>query len=288
MKYKNLAEMFFSKREECPEQVAYRYKSDGEWRSLTFGAAIEITEKISAGFNALDIQRGDRIALISDNRWEWVLTDYATMALGACLVPIYPSLSPAQTRYILNDSAAKLLIVENRLQLDKIEKIKSEISSVNNFFIIECEKFWPDSPWQGYAELIRSDEPISQNNSDLIQEEIKKTAIDDEATIIYTSGTTGEPKGVVLTHKNFLSNVEAVSQFFVCGPEDTDLSFLPLSHVLERTAGHFFTCYNSATVAFAQAIDTIADDILDIKPFNKLLPGRAGNLPRGTKVYNKL
>jgi long-chain acyl-CoA synthetase len=266
MKYANLAEMFFSKREEFSDHIAYRFKKDNIWHSMTFGEAIQKAEKITSGFASLGIKKGDKLGLMSTNCWEWVISDFAALALGACLVPIYPSLSPEQIKYILNDSGAKILIVEDETQVQKVDQIADNIDHVAHFFVFEYKNDIKEKRWSEFESLIDKGAKHLKDNPDSITDSIKQIKPDDVATIVYTSGTTGEPKGVVLTHKNFISNVESVSEFFECSPEDTDLSFLPLSHILERTAGHFFTCYHAATVAFAEAIDTIADDIQTVKP----------------------
>ena len=266
MKYTNLAEMFFSKQNEYSDHVAYRFKQNGQWQSMTFGEAIRKAEKIAAGFAALGIKKGDKLGLISTNRWEWAISDFAALALGACLVPIYPSLSPEQVKYILNDSGAKILIVEDETQVQKVDQIANYLDHVAHFFVFVYKNNIKEKRWSEFESLSDKGAKYLQENPEGITDSIKQIKPDDVATIVYTSGTTGEPKGVVLTHKNFIANVESVSEFFECSPEDTDLSFLPLSHILERTAGHFFTCYHAATVAFAEAIDTIADDIQAIKP----------------------
>ena len=115
MKYKNLAEMFYSKRQEFPSHTAYKYKSKGQWISVNFKEAVDRTEKTAAGLAAAGIKKGDKIALISSNRLEWALTDYAALFLGAILVPLYPSLLEHQVRYIINDSQAKVVIVEDKI-----------------------------------------------------------------------------------------------------------------------------------------------------------------------------
>jgi len=266
MKYSNLAEMFFSKKNEYSDHVAYRFKKEGQWQSMTFSEAIEKAEKIAAAFASLGIKKEDKIALISTNRWEWVLSDFAALSLSACLVPIYPSLNSEQIKYIINDSGAKILIVEDETQTTKVDQVSGDLQNVSDFFVFDYINEIGGDYWSDFESLLKKGAKHLEKNSECISDAIKQIAPDDIATIIYTSGTTGEPKGAVLTHKNFISNVESVSEFFECGPEDTDLSFLPLSHVLERTAGHFFTCYNAATVAFAEAIDTIADDMQAVKP----------------------
>ena len=267
MKYLNLADMFFSKREHLGDHTAYKYKKDGEWKSISFLEATETAEKISAGLHKFGINRGDRIALISNNRWEWVLADYATLALGACTVPIYPTLSAEQTNYILKDSGVKLVIVEDEFQMSKLNSVSEKLpKTITNYFVIVAGDQNPAEPWQPFNKIITYGASHLSEDADFVQREIKQTSLNDDASVIYTSGTTGEPKGAIITHRNFMFNIEGVASLIDCGPDDVDLAFLPLSHALERTAGHFFMCYHGATMALAESLDTVAADIQDIKP----------------------
>jgi long-chain acyl-CoA synthetase len=265
MKYLNLGDMFFSKHKENPSGAAYRYKKDGNWISVSFEEAVRTAEKVAAGFASLGIKKGDRIALISGNRLEWALTDYATLSLGALLVPIYPSLLAEQIQYMINDSGANILVASDELQTGKIQKIIGSLKNVNNFFVMDTTGTL-DEPWKSYAALQKLGEDYLRNDPDYVTKQIKTVSLTDWASIIYTSGTTGEPKGAILTHLNFLTNIEDVSAVVDLFPDDILLSFLPLSHVLERMAGHYLSCYHGCEVAYAESIDTVAQNLLEIKP----------------------
>jgi len=258
--------MFYSKKQFYPDHIAYRYKSKGEWIAVNFKKAVETAELMSGGFASLGIEKGDRIAIVSGNRMEWALADYAALFLGAILVPVYPSLMAHQIAYILNDAQAKLVIVEDGTQVSKIEKIRSQLDTVENIFVIEEFDNRKDETWPLLSCLERAGGTFLENHRDYIPGHIKAVRREDVATIIYTSGTTGEPKGVVLSHKNFFANLESVSDLFDCYPEDEFLSFLPLSHILERTAGHYFSCYHGATVCYAESIDSLPENLIEIKP----------------------
>jgi long-chain acyl-CoA synthetase len=266
MDYLNLADMFFRKREDFPFHTAYRYKKEGQWISLTFKEAVEQSEKISAGLAYYGVRKGDKVALISTNRVEWALIDYAVLALGAALVPVYPTLLKDQIKYIINDSQANIVIVENDEQREKVDHIRNDLSEVDHFFCIEGEVESKDNQWLTLDSLIEKGKTFLQDNPEYVTISLQKIQREDIATIIYTSGTTGEPKGAILSHKNFLSNLDEVSQLFDCYPEDVFLSFLPLSHILERTAGHYFSCYNASMVAYAESIDMVAANMHEIKP----------------------
>lgn len=266
MKHNNLAEMFFSNREKFAAHTAYKYKEGGRWIPVTYEEAINRVEKIACGLASLGIQKGDRIAIISENRIEWALSDFAALTLGAALVPVYPSLLANQVQYILNDSGAKILIVADELQMKKVDEIRENLESIRHYFVIEAEHIRSGSPWQAFDILNEKGNNFLRENADYLKSSIKDITREDIATIIYTSGTTGEPKGAVLSHKNFLSNCESISQIFECYPDDVFLSFLPLSHIFERMGGHFFTCFHATTVVYAESIDTVGENMQEIKP----------------------
>ena len=265
MRYKNLGEMFFSKRQEFPEKIAYQFKEGEDWVSVSYSMAIEKAETIAAGLASLGVKKGDRVAIISPNCIDWALTDYATLALGALLVPIYPSLMPDQIAYILNDSEAKVLVAADQTLRAKIDSIFKDLKYTNYFYTFNSSD-QNGNTWKSFKELQSEGEQFLKNNKNFVQEQIENVETSDWATIIYTSGTTGEPKGAILTHKNFLSNIEGALQILIIHPEDTFLSFLPLSHIFERMAGHYLTCYKGCTVAYAESIDTVAQNLLEIKP----------------------
>jgi len=266
MKYQSLGAMFFDKRNQFPQKVGYMYKKEGKWVSVTFQEATDRAERIAAGLASLGVEKGDRVALISNNRMDWALTDYATLSLGAMLVPIYPSLLSDQIKYICDDSQAKVLITSDDLQIEKVEEIRSQLKTVQNFFVFDEPTGGVKDPWRTFESLIADGEKFLKEKPNYVQEQIAKVKPDDWATIIYTSGTTGEPKGAVLTHSNFLSNVEDALSVIDIYSEDVFLSFLPLSHVFERMAGHYLSNYPGATVAYAESIDTVPENMQEIKP----------------------
>ncbi len=266
MKYQNLAQMFFEKRDTFSDKPAYMYKEGGKWISITFKDAVDKCEKIAAGLASLGVTKEDRVAIISPNRVEWALTDYAVQSLGALLVPIYPSLLPEQVKYILNDSETKVVIVADSIQTEKVDEMHEGLNTVKDFFVLDDIEEGIKEPWKHFSDLQNMGEEFLNKNNDYVEQQMKEVTPENWATIIYTSGTTGEPKGAILTHGNFLSNVEGSLSVIDIYSEDTFLSFLPLSHVFERMAGHYLSCYNGCTVAYAESIDTVAGNLLEIKP----------------------
>ncbi|MBD3226490.1 MAG: AMP-binding protein, partial [Caldithrix sp.] len=266
MQYKNLAEMFFNKRETLGEKAAYRFKEHGQWNEVSFKEVVDTVEKIAAGLSAKGIKKGDRVGLISPNRKEWAYTDYATITMGAILVPIYPSLLADQIKYILNDAEAKLLVVSDEIQMEKLQPVLDDLEHTKHFYILDFEGDKLPAPWKPYNDLITEGEQFLKKNEKYVIDQIKKIDSDDWCSIIYTSGTTGRPKGAILTHTNFLHNIESSTSILPITQEDTFLSFLPLSHIFERMAGHYLSFYHGCTVAYAESIDTVAENLGEIRP----------------------
>ena len=149
----NLADMFFQKRKSHASHVGYMYKKDERWHSVTFEEAVNKAEKIAAGLASLGIKKGDTIALMSANCLEWALTDYASLSLGAVLVPLYPTLLAHQAQYIINDCEAKIVIVSNESQVEKINAVKLTLKSVKHFFIFEAESLAFSDDWKDFNSL---------------------------------------------------------------------------------------------------------------------------------------
>jgi len=264
MRHNNLAEMFFSTAERLGDRTAYMHKPDNEYLTISFNEAKEDVQKIAAGLSSLGIKAGDKVALISPNRYEWAFTDYAILTLGAITVPIYPSLMPDHVEYILKDSEAKVIVCSDREQYSKVAQVRERCTDLKS--VVVMEEIADDENQISLKSLKEKGSKLLENNPSLITEQIKKTKSDDLATIIYTSGTTGEPKGALLTHGNFLSNVEGSLHHLSVNESDVFLSFLPLSHIFERMAGHFLANYIGGTIAYAVSIDTVAENMGEVKP----------------------
>jgi long-chain acyl-CoA synthetase len=238
---------------------------------IDFISSKEIFERIrdlSLGLGALGIEVGDRVAIISESRPEWVLSDLAILSAGAVTVPVYPTLSSVQVRYIINDSGAKAAIVSTREQLEKLQDVRHQLPSLEAVVLIDG---WQpnDSPsvislesvaGRGHARLMNE-----WGAGRDFKERARAVRPDQLATIIYTSGTTGEPKGVMLTHANVVSNVKAGADVLQLSQQDIALSFLPLSHSFERAVS-FIYLLSGVTIVFAESLDTIARDIATVKP----------------------
>ena len=223
--------------------------------------------ELSLGLASFGIGAGDRVAIVSETRPEWVLSDLAILARGAVTVPVYPTLSAAQARYILEDCGAKLAIVSTRLQADKIQEVRHLLPALEAVFVME-EAAAVGASVVGLEALQRRGHEQMNAQWGLgkdFREIARAVRPEDLATIIYTSGTTGEPKGVMLSHANLLSNLIAATEVLPVGEDDVALSFLPLSHALERMASYLYL-YTGVTLIFAESIDTIGRDVVAVRP----------------------
>ena len=225
---------------------------------------------LSLGLGALGIEHGDRVAIVSDPRPEWVITDFAILTGGFVSVPVYPTLPAAQMRYILADSSARVAVVADDLQLEKLLSVWAELPNLHAVVVMDSDE--PDNQLE--KEILNLESLRARGHERLIsgdgvgriyKEYAKGIPSDALATIIYTSGTTGEPKGVMLSHGNVMSNINDVDAVVKLDSEDEALSFLPLSHAFERTAVMLFL-YKGLTVTFAESLETIARDLQRVKP----------------------
>ena len=230
---------------------------------------------VSLGLGALGVEAGDRVAIVSDSRPEWVIADLAALTAGAVTAPIYPTLPEAQVRYILADSGARVVVVADEMQAAKVRAVWDELEHLSAMVIMDraAGAAAGGESASGHEELSLA-EAAERGHRRLMTEDglgreykERATAItpDQLATIIYTSGTTGEPKGVMLTHGNVASNVMAGGSVVRVDDEDAALSFLPLSHAFERAVLCLYL-YQGVTVTFAESLDTIARDLGAVKP----------------------
>lgn len=251
-------------RHDRPDAMLYK---DGEsWRPLSHREVFDKVERLAASLDGLGIGRGDRVAILSENRTEWAITDYAALCLGAVSVPLYPTLPPDQVAFILNDAGTRLIFASTRDQLGKIAEIRDRVPS------LEAVVSFDDPAGQAgvtrFGELLDSGaQRLSAGEFAGIRERAAEIRPDDLATLIYTSGTTGDPKGVMLTHLNIASNVAATEQHgvFELKPGMVTLSFLPLSHSFERMVDYFYW-RSGATIAYVDSMDRIAEAMIEVQP----------------------
>lgn len=258
-----------------PKDDVVASKDNGTWQKYSIRQYREIVDQISYGFLKLEIQPGDKIAQISTNRAEWNFVDMAILQVGAIHVPIYPTISEADYKYILNHAEVKIVFVLGIELLRKIQHILPEAPAIREVFTYR--------DWQEVKHLKELIELGKNNPNPALLEERKKAVLpEDLATIIYTSGTTGNPKGVMLTHLNIISNFKAASYIPPYGEEAKALSYLPLCHVYERMLNYLYH-YKGFSIYYAENLGTITDNLKEVRP--EIL----STVPRLLeKIYDKL
>jgi len=257
-----LAELFLNTIKSYPKPDLMLYKKEGQYGPISTEEFGQTVKKLSLGLWELGLRPEDKLIILSENRPEWVMTDLATICLGGATVPIYTTLVPEQVRYIIDDSDAKIVVFSNEEQGEKIKAIKSQLTKVQHFITFQEEA--PPGILT-LREVLAKGEGILKTEPGLFETRAAKIKPDTLASIIYTSGTTGIPKGVMLVHSNFISNIKSCSSIIPFSQEDTVLSFLPLSHVLERMV-MFTYLYKGCSIAFAESVDTVAQNLLEVRP----------------------
>jgi long-chain acyl-CoA synthetase len=241
--------------------VAMRRKTDGTWSELSYTELHERVKAVSHALAALGVRAGDRVAILSENRPEWAITDYATLALGAADVPIYPTLPARQAAYILRDSGAVVAFVSGQSQLDKLREVRDECPALRHVVTFDAVAAAGDA--LAFDALLAEGRGAATGPWEAAA---RRVAADDLATLIYTSGTTGDPKGVMLSHGNITSNVVLSLMRIELTDADECLSFLPLSHIFERMAGHYLMLQCGVLINYAGGIDSVSADMLERRP----------------------
>ncbi len=217
---------------------------------------------LSLGLKDLGHQTGDKLIILAENGPKWIMTDFANLCSGGITVPIYPSLVPEQIKYIIDDSDAKIVVCSSQELWEKVKTVKNELTKVTHFISFQSEI--PEGVLS-LNDVMRKGKRIADEKTDLFEKTALEVKPDDVASIIYTSGTTGIPKGVILTHDNFISNIKTLAALVEFTHKDMVLSFLPLSHVLERMCTFAFL-YKGCSIAYAESVETVADNLIEVHP----------------------
>lgn len=254
-----------------PEATFLIHKKNSTWEEISFAATLANADAVSAFFLAQGIAKGDRLGLMIENSPEYVFYDQGIQQIGAINVSIYPTLSEHEVAYIINDSGIKSLLIGNPFLMKKVLKVAGNCQELR--YIIPTFKDYEKItvPDDIKAEIISYDTVLAKAVSDeeraMINARREALLPSDVSSLIYTSGTTGTPKGVMLTHNNFVENVKVcLEQIPVINEHETFLSFLPLSHVFERTATYHVCCAQGCKIAFAQSLELLAKNMGEVRP----------------------
>ncbi len=240
-----------------PNASMFVSKINGNWTPLSTRAFLDQAMEVSRGLIAFGVEKGDNIALVSSNRYEWNIMDIAIQQVGAVVVPLYPTISENDYRYILNDCNAKMCLVGTEDLALKIKNIQAQVPSLNYLFTFD--------EVNGFEHWTDLHKRANETEESVVQERMNVVANHDMATIIYTSGTTGNPKGVMLSHHNILSNVDSCREPIPADQHSRVLTFLPICHIYERML-HYLYMYIGCSIYFAESMDTIGDNIREVKP----------------------
>jgi len=265
---RTINELFNQAMQKRSGSVVMRFRRDKKWRDITGAQLDERVRNVALALHHLGVRPGDRVALLAESSPEWSITDYAILANGAINVPIYPTQAIDQVEYILRNSGARFLFVSTGRQIKRIQAALDSFKGRERPQIILFESPKEEKRDGGMMNLASLEELGAEERGrqpELFDELSAQPEPEDPATIIYTSGTTGEPKGVMLTHRNLVSNALNSGSVFELRPDDTTLSFLPLSHVFERTVLYIYMSFG-VQINFARGVETVAEDIKEVRP----------------------
>jgi long-chain acyl-CoA synthetase len=283
-----------------PSKVVMRHKPEKEYVDISYQEMKRQTELFAYGLLSLQVKKGDNVAIISENRPEWIYSDMAILGIGAVNVPLYPSLTADTVEYTLNNSQSVGLILSNKYQLKKYIAIREQLKTVK-FVIILNEKDYDPSikELHKFSEIQKLGEEYAKIHPGEFAKLTSQVTENDLCTIIYTSGTTGVPKGVMLSHKNIVSNVTSCLAILPIGNTDEFLSYLPLCHIFERMAGYYTGFATGGIFSFAQSIETVAQNLIEVKPtivtsvprlferiYSKVIKNVESQPPGKQKIFN--
>ena len=255
-----LIEVFEQVVREHPKADTLNYKRDNAWVSVSAEEMLNRARNIAAGLHSLGVRKGDRVAILSDSRLEWVLADQGCVFLGAVAVPIYPTLTASQVAYIVNDCEARTIFVSNEEKLQQVQAALDSCASIKQVVLFDAG----DERVLSLRSLEAAGSRAQIETPDLLLKLAQAITPQDLATIIYTSGTTGEPKGVMLAHANMVSNLIDSSNHFAFGEKDVALSVLPLSHIFERQAMNMYL-HHGMSVYFG-SLDHLGENLKEVRP----------------------
>ncbi len=260
----SLPGLFFKRVRQTPDKTAYHYfeKESQQWKSITWSDAYYRVSRWQSLFVHFNLKAGDTMAIMLRNRPEWVFAEQAALSLGLVVVPLYINDRPENIAYILNDANIRIMIIDNQQQLKQLHSIYEQLKNLTALITLV--------PGNRLSAISQNKLPLYYYQDVMFKDNCQyqpfKGNADDLATIVYTSGTTGKPKGVMLSHNNILFDTWAAISAVPCLSNDRFLSFLPLSHMFERTAGYYIPMMSGAEIIYARSIDKLAADLQTVKP----------------------
>jgi len=288
-----ISRLFLNTIKSYPKPDILLSKEKGSYVSISTEEFGRRVKHLSLGLKNLGCRSGDKVIILAENSPQWMMADFANLSLGAVTVPIYPTLVPEQIRYIIDDSDAKFVLCSSPTLWQKVEAVKKDLSKVVHF--VSFERDAPPGTLS-LGELLAEGRKLDEGNPGDFEKMALAVKPEDIASIIYTSGTTGTPKGVMLTHGNFMSNIKTLASIIQFGHPDYVLSFLPLSHVLERMVTLAFL-FKGCSIGYAESIETVAENLLEVRPqimvsvprlFEKLYGKIMDNVLLGSALKRKI
>jgi long-chain acyl-CoA synthetase len=282
--YRSIPAVLRDNARKYAKRTAISYKRKGTFLSLTYEEFYERVLLLARGLRKNGMFPGDKVAIFSENRLGWAISDFGIQCAGGITVPIYATNTGKQAAYIINHSGARIVFCSTKGQYEKLLSVREQIAQVE--LVVSYEGFIGNRTFPVYSQYQLSEiaTPLTAEEKKIIEEQIDEITPDDIITLIYTSGTTGVPKGVILTQRNIMINAEYGSRQLGMSQENqTTLSFLPLSHVLERTAGYYVTLMHGNHLAFAENAAAVMENMMEIRPTSMV------SVPRlFEKIYAKV
>jgi len=265
--YTSIPDMLRQHAARFDEQPAIKFRKQGSFVILSYAQYYDRALMVARGLRKLQVKPGDKVAILSENRAGWIIADMGILCAGAVTVPIYPTNTPDQVAYVLTHSEAKLVFVSSKAQYQKILKYRDALPELQH--VVSFERFLGEDrlPVNTFYQLSEIDDPIQDQERAEIEQIIDSIASNQLMTLIYTSGTTGIPKGAMLTHQNILFDAwYTIKKAQVLSEREVLLSFLPLSHVLERSVGYYLPIMKGGLIAFAESFEKLAENMIEVKP----------------------
>jgi long-chain acyl-CoA synthetase len=247
--------------------IKHKKEKGGGYTDLTWGELEKATTSFACGLVELGMEPGDRLAILSFNRLEWIVADLGAMLAGGVDVPIYHTNTADQCAYIVHDSGAKFIVVEDPGQLAKVQTRRKELEELEKIILLEGQAPEGDERVISYEDLLAKGAGSGEETTQEIKARSGRVKLDDLATIVYTSGTTGPPKGCMISHRNLAIVLDSIDQLFQLDPRaNLSLMILPLSHLYPRVSGYYYNIYKNIPLAIAESIDTLARNMVEVRP----------------------